>query len=289
MLKRRKTCQSLYRARTTHLSALLAKVGVNRTQEQLAKDYALDSDETLRTCIELSTAQRRCVIAQPNPLIAGQPCRLKGSLGLPVPPALMALLTPKPVAVDEGTARRQLAGLRGNWVQKSAAGRRTELNIGPGGRAVFRQFHGDRPEGEAIASVLSIRHRRELLERRAVTVQRNVYFRVNRDTLLLSGNPLHTATPIRDRTRFQLILARDRVLRMAAGRCEIIDLGYLAGYGATCTWKPDGVTQIPVLQITYTLGRWKLRSRYLHMGAHLIDERLYHRRFIRRPGAARAN
>ncbi len=281
-LKLRKACLSLYRARITHLSALLAKVGLHRTQAQLVKDYGLNSDETLRACMELTPAQRRCVIALPNPLIAEQPCRLDVSLGLRAPPALMALLTPKPVAVDEATARHQLTSLRGRWVHESSAGRRTEIEIGPRGRATFRRFRDNRPQGGAIHSVLSIRRRRELLRRRAVTVQRYVYLRVNRNNFYLSGNPLHTATPIRNRTEFRLSLARDRVLRLAGGQCEVIDLGYLSGHAATCTWSPDAVGQVPVLRVTYLVGRWKLGARFFLVGAHLLDERLYQRHFVRR-------
>lgn len=264
------------------LSILLDKLGVARTDAQLTKDYGLHSDETLRACIELTPAQRRCVIKQPNPLLAGQPCRLDDSLGLSAPPPLMALLAPRPVAVDAAAARRQLTGLRGRWVRQGPAGLRVEIAIGQGGHATFRRFRDNRPDGDAQQSVLSIRHQRELLRRRAVTVQRYVYFRLDRNTFLLSGNPLHTATPIRSRTDFQLILARDRVLRLAAGRCEVIDLGHLAAHAATCTWDRDAVTQIPILRVAYTLGRWKLRSRFFLVRKHLLHERLYQRRFARR-------
>lgn len=280
--ERRKACQSLYRARVMRLSALLDKLGVHRTDVQLAKDYGLHAEETLRACVELTPAQRRCVIGQPNPLLAGQSCRLDNSLSLSAPPSLMALLVPRPVAVDDATARRRLAGLRGRWVRQGLAGRRVEIVIGPDGRATFRQFSDKRPDGDAHHSVLSIRHRRELLRRRAVTVQRYVYFRIDRDTFLLSGNPLHSATPIRSRTGFRLILARDRVLRLAAGHCEVIDLGHLAAHAATCTWDPDAVTQVPVLRIAYTLGRWKQQSRFFLVRSHLLHERLYQRRFVRR-------
>jgi hypothetical protein len=282
---RRTACQALYRARITHLSALLAKVGVHRSQAQLVKDYDLSSAGTLRPCMELTPDQRRCVIAQPNPLISEQPCRLDNSLGLGTPNALRSLLTPKPATLDEATARHQLAGLRGRWIHTSIDGRQTQIAVGPGGRATFRRFRNNRPVGEPRPSVLSIRHRRELLRRRAVTVQRYVFFRINRDTFLLSGNPLHSATPLRSRIGFQLILARDRVLRVAANQCEVIDLGYLATHAATCTWTTDGVGRIPVLRIAYTVGQWKQRSRFFLVGGHLLHERLYQRRFVRRQGS----
>jgi len=279
---RLRACRSVYQARVMRLSALLDKLGVHRSDVQLAKDYALHTDETLQACVDLTPAQRRCVIGQPNPLLAEQFCRLDDPLSLRAPPPLMALLTPRPVAVDDATARHHLAGLRGRWVRQGPAGSRVEIVIGPEGRASFRHFRNKRPDGDVVHSVLSIRNRREVLRRRAVTVQRYVYFRIDRDTFLLSGNPLHTATPIRSRTAFQLILAKDRLVRLAAGQCEVIDLSYLAAHAATCTWHRDAVTQVPVLRITYTLGRWKRRSRFFLVRSHLIHERLYQRRFTRR-------
>lgn len=280
--KRLEACQALYRARVMRLSALLDKLGVHRTDAQLAKDYGLHLRGTLRACIELTPSQRRCVIKQPNPLLAGQPCRLAGSLGLRVPTALVTQLRPKPVSVDDATARHLLAGLRGRWVHQASTGRRVELVIGPGGQASFRRFRDNRPDGGVQSAVFSMRHRQELIRRRAVTEQSYVYFRLNRNTFLLSGNPLHNATPIRSRTGFRLILARDRVLHMAAGQCEVIDLGHLAAHKATCTWERDDVTQIPVLRVAYMLGRWEQKLRFFLVTSHLLHERLYQRRFVRR-------
>jgi len=264
------------------LSALIDPLGVHRTDAQLAKDYGLGLPQTLQACIRLTPDQHRCVIEQPNPLLAEQPCRLDRSLSLVVPQSLMAQLVPRRVALDDATARHELAGLRGQWVHQGIAGHRVELTIGADGQATFRRFRDHRPVGGVQRSVLSLRYLRELRRRRAVTTQRYVYFRLNRDTFFLSGNPLHNATPIRSRTAFQLILARDRVLRLAAGRCEVIDLGHLASHAATCTWGRDAVTQVPVLRVGYKLGRWELRSRFFLVKSHLLHERLYERRFVRR-------
>jgi hypothetical protein len=279
---RRSACQVLYRAGVMRLSALLDKIGVHRTAVQLAKDYGLDRDETLRACVKLTPAQLRCVLNQANPLFAGQACRLADSLGLTVPQTLMALLRPRSAAIDDAKGRRQLADLRGRWVRQGPAGRRVEIVISSGGRATFRRFRDNRPDGDVDQSMLSIRHQRELLRRRTVTTQRYVFFPLDRDTFLLSGNPLHTATPIRNKSVFQLILARDRVLRRAADQCEVIDLAHLAAHAATCTWDRDAVTRIPMLKVAYTLGRWELQERFFLVRAHLIHERLYQRRFVRR-------
>ncbi len=280
--KQKQSCLSLYRAGLARLSTLLAKVGVNRSLQQLEQEYGLNREDTLRPCMALTSTQRQCVIKQPNPLLAVHACRLPSSLGLRAPRSLMALLRPRPVVVDEATARRQLAGLRGRWLRQDKNGRQVELTIGAAGSASIQHLRSKRPQGAARKSVLSMRQRLQLLQQRAVTLQRNVYFRLNRDTFLLSGNPLHSATLVRNKNSFQLVLARDRVLRLVAGTCEVIDLAHLAAHAATCTWSTHEVTKVPLLSITYSVGRWKQRERFYYVRSHLLAERLYERRYVRR-------
>jgi hypothetical protein len=280
--KRREACLALYRAAAARLSTILPRFGVRRAAAELAQDYDLAGTETLRACLSLTPTQRRCVAGQADPLLPSQPCRLASSLSLTPPANLMTLLAPPRIAVDEPTGRAQLASLRGRWELQDAAGRRIELVIDARGKATFRRYRGQRPDGEAQHSTLAVRHLREVQQRRQWTTQRKVFFRLDRDSFLLSGNPLHSVTPVRSRTDLQLPVARDRVLRLAANRCEILDLGHLTAYPARCAWDKDGVTRHPTLRVRYRLGRWPLEHRYLLIRSHLVHERLYHHRYARR-------
>ncbi|MFH2006017.1 MAG: hypothetical protein ABI333_05465, partial [bacterium] len=280
---RRSACRAMYTKRLAALTPTLARLGVTVDAAELARLYELDQLRTLNPCLALRPAQRECVSGQANALLASQACRLPESLGLHPPRTLTEALSPKPVALTPVASRATLAGLRGMWTWEDVRrGALESMEIGAGGKTRIRRFRGGRLSGSGDEVVLEFRNELEVLRVGRFTTERHVFFRLDRSTLLMSGNRLHRATRLPNRFNFTLLLSPDRVLQVRVGSCDVIDLSHLATVKASCTWSVDEHHSLPALEIRYVLGRWPLTHRFFRIREHLIHEQLLARRFVRR-------
>lgn len=276
-------CKAIFEKALDQAAPHFAKLGIKTPPAEIKKAFMDTNKHKLKKCGELTAEQLACVEKQPIPLSARMACKLKIWLSLSVPYKIRKELTVKPKPFDEKTTKKLLKGFKGTWTYEDKRWKRkTVYKVKKDGKGTVQEFKDGKPKGKPEAVEFSFKDELRIYRKKGTTTQTGIFFRQDKKTAYMSFNMIYNVVKLEDKKKFTLPMSSSTHLLVEGGKCNVLDMSYLAFVPATCAWGKDPKTKAEMLTIKYKLGKFPTAKKYFHVKGHLLHQYLFTYKYVRK-------